>query len=137
MRDLLLSMIRRRARMGQESRPRPDDGFERVVMDSSDEIIIDGVPIGAANVDADRGSGNPLKFMLWIVVIFILSTAALGYWKTLPERIDDFFDDLLQPSTSMPRLPDTGLPESPGAAPAGSGQSDAVPDEPRSKKNTY
>ncbi len=145
MRDLLLSIIRRRARRGRESRPRPDDGYERVILDSSEEIIIDGVPIGAANVDMDRGSGNPLRFVLWIVAIFILATAASGYWNTLPNRIGDFLDDLLQPSATMPRLPDTGLVD-PSAndavqgdwVPADPGSGDPASDnDPRSKKNTY
>lgn len=144
MRDFLLSMIRRRARMGQESRPRPDDGFERVVLDSNSEIIIDGVPMGAANADADRGSGNPLRFVLWIVAVLILATAASGYWNTLPERIQDYWEELRRPNASMPRLPDTGRIEPPArdaapteSAPTGSGQTDAVPNDPQSKKNTY
>ncbi len=144
MRDLLLSMIRRRARMARESRPRPDDGYEQVVLDSGDEILIDGVPIGAASVDVDRGAGNPLKFVLWIVAILVLATAASGYWNTLPDRIQDFIEDLRQPSTSMPRLPDTGSIDPSTrdsgpteSAPAGSDQPDPGTGDPRSKKNTF
>ncbi len=128
-------MIRRRARMGGESRPRPDGGFERVMLDSSsDEIIIDGVPIGAANDDADRGSGNPLKFLLWIVTILVLAMAASGYWNALPGKIQNFWDDLQRPSFSLPGLSDTGPldPQSDSAAPV-----DSRPTDPLSKKNTY
>ena len=144
MRDLLLSMIRRRARMAQESRPRPDDGYERVVLDSNQDIIIDGVSISAANGDVDRGAGNPLKFVLWIVAILVLATAASGYWNTLPDRIRDYIDDLRQPGTSMPRLPDTGAIDPSvrdaaptDSAPIGSDQPDPETIDPRSKKNTY
>ncbi|MBL4756881.1 MAG: hypothetical protein JKY32_04365 [Rhizobiales bacterium] len=142
MRQSLLTLIRNRnrGRWDGASPPRPDDGYERVVLDSNDQIIIDGVPIGQANLDPDRGSRNPLKFVLWIIMILFFGAAATGYLNNLPDRIQDFVNEFRQPAGQTPRtqtprsqLPRSQMPELPETSSErpirnGTAPDDAAPD---------
>ncbi len=131
MRQSLLTLIRNRGQMDGASPPRPDDGYERVSVDSNQEIIIDGVPVGQANLDPERGSRNPLKFVLWIIMILFFGAAATGYLNNLPDRIQDFVNEFRQPAGQSTRtqMPRNQMPELPETRSENPSWNDAAPDD--------